>query len=76
MLYFFAGLKKLDKDWVDGYSMAGLSRKWIFDPFRPLLTDEQIDYFMVHLCGLFLDLSAGFLLYFKPTRIIGMYGYF
>jgi len=34
VLYFFAGLKKLDKEWLDGYSMRNLGNHWIFDPFK------------------------------------------
>lgn len=72
LLYFYAGIKKIDLDWVSGYSMTGLSRQWIFDPFRVFLTNEQIDFYMIHICGLIFDLSAGFLLYFDSTRIIGL----
>ena len=72
LLYFCAGLKKMDRDWISGYSMNGLSRKWIFDPFRMFLTNEQIDFYMVHICGLIFDLVQGFLLYFDKTRPIGM----
>lgn len=73
IVYFIAGVKKLDADWVGGYSMEYLSIHWIFDPFRLLLTDDQIDYFIVHLGGLFLDLSAGFLLFFNATRPLGTF---
>ena len=34
IVYFVAGLKKLDRDWVQGYSMSSLSMQWVFDPFR------------------------------------------
>jgi len=34
IVYFIAGLKKLDRDWVDGYSMTNLGYTWVFDPFR------------------------------------------
>ena len=33
LVYFIAGLKKLDMDWVQGYSMNRLSYHWIFSPF-------------------------------------------
>lgn len=76
LLYFYAGIKKLDKDWVTGYSMNGLSRKWLFGPFRLFLSDDLIDYFIVHLGGLVFDLTQGFLLYFDRTRIIAfIFGY-
>lgn len=34
LVYFLAGLKKLDYDWVNGYSMGNLSSHWVFDPFK------------------------------------------
>ena len=34
LVYFIAGLKKLDLDWVTGYSMNELSRHWVFFPFK------------------------------------------
>ena len=33
LVYFIAGLKKLDLDWVAGYSMQKLSHHWVFKPF-------------------------------------------
>ena len=39
---------------------------WFFG--RYLLTNEQIDLYMVHYCGLTLDLTAGYLLFFDITR--------
>ncbi|KAJ8318861.1 hypothetical protein KUTeg_003952 [Tegillarca granosa] len=33
-----------------------------------LLSDEQIDFFIVHLCGWALDMFGGFLLFFDKTR--------
>lgn len=34
IVYFIAGVKKLDADWVEGYSMEHLSRHWLFGPFK------------------------------------------
>jgi len=34
ILYFFAGLKKMDKEWLDGYSMRNLGNHGIFEPFK------------------------------------------
>ena len=34
IVYFIAGIKKLDADWVEGYSMEYLSRHWLFSPFK------------------------------------------
>lgn len=72
-MYFYAGLKKLDMDWMTGYSMTGLSHQWVFDPFRLFLDDESIDLFLVHIGGLCFDLSEGFLLIFNKTRPIGIF---
>lgn len=33
-MYFIAGVKKLDADWVEGYSMSYLAHHWLFDPFK------------------------------------------
>ena len=72
LVYFYAGIKKIDMDWMAGYSMTGLSREWVFDPFRLFLSDEKIDLFLVHIGGLAFDLSEGFLLAFDKTRPIGI----
>lgn len=34
MLYFLAGLKKTDMEWLEGYSMTNLGSHWVFLPFR------------------------------------------
>lgn len=73
LVYFFAGLKKLDLDWMSGYSMLGLSKKWVFDPFRFIMSDHFIDLYMVHVSGLILDLSLGFLLLLDKTRAIAVF---
>lgn len=73
LVYFFAGLKKLDMDWMSGYSMHGLSKQWVFDPFRFFVSDKFIELYMVHICGLILDLSEGFLLLFEKTRLVGVF---
>ena len=72
-MYFYAGLKKIDMDWMTGYSMTGLSRQWVFDPFRSFLSDKTIDLVLVHIGGLMFDLSEGFLLIFDKTRPIGIF---
>ncbi|XP_033729386.1 vitamin K-dependent gamma-carboxylase-like, partial [Pecten maximus] len=68
LVYFIAGLKKLDMDWVTGYSMQNLSSRWVFDPFRLLLSDDQIDLYVVHIGGLLLDMFLGFFLFLDKTR--------
>lgn len=34
LVYFIAGLKKIDFDWIAGYSMSDLAQHWVFDPFK------------------------------------------
>ncbi|XP_039625315.1 vitamin K-dependent gamma-carboxylase isoform X2 [Polypterus senegalus] len=70
IVYFIAGVKKLDGDWVGGYSMNYLSQHWLFDPFRLIFTDEMTSLIVVHGGGLILDLTAGYLLFFDATRPI------
>ncbi|XP_047299876.1 vitamin K-dependent gamma-carboxylase isoform X4 [Homo sapiens] len=73
IVYFIAGVKKLDADWVEGYSMEYLSRHWLFSPFKLLLSEELTSLLVVHWGGLLLDLSAGFLLFFDVSRSIGLF---
>ncbi|KAL7981310.1 hypothetical protein Chor_002206 [Crotalus horridus] len=68
IVYFIAGIKKLDADWVEGYSMGSLGRHWLFSPFRLLLSEELTSLLVVHGGGLVLDLTAGFLLFLDATR--------
>ncbi|XP_025898542.1 vitamin K-dependent gamma-carboxylase, partial [Nothoprocta perdicaria] len=72
IVYFIAGLKKLDADWVGGYSMGSLSRHWLFAPFKLVLSEEATSLLVVHGGGLLLDLSAGFLLFFDATRPLAL----
>ena len=60
-------------DWMSGYSMVGLAHNWVFDPFRFLFSDEVIELYMVHICGLIFDLFEGFLLLFEKTRLFGLF---
>ncbi|KAK7493351.1 hypothetical protein BaRGS_00015477 [Batillaria attramentaria] len=70
LVYFVAGLKKLDIDWVTGYSMQYLASHWVFEPFRLVMTNDEVDYFVVHLGGLTIDLFIGFLFFFDKTRLL------
>lgn len=49
MVYFIAGLKKLDTDWIGGHSMEGLARHWVFDIFKYLFrtVSSKFDCFSV-----------------------------
>ncbi|KAJ1091821.1 hypothetical protein NDU88_004936 [Pleurodeles waltl] len=73
IVYFIAGLKKLDADWVEGYSMGSLSRHWLFDPFKLFLSEEMTNLLVVHGAGLILDLTAGYLLFFDLTRPLALF---
>uniref|UniRef100_A0A8C5H6I0 Vitamin K-dependent gamma-carboxylase n=1 Tax=Gouania willdenowi TaxID=441366 RepID=A0A8C5H6I0_GOUWI len=68
IVYFIAGIKKLDADWVEGYSMSYLAHHWLFDPFKAILPVELVNLLVVHGGGLVLDLTAGYLLFFDATR--------
>ncbi|XP_072311491.1 vitamin K-dependent gamma-carboxylase [Eucyclogobius newberryi] len=68
IVYFIAGIKKLDADWVEGYSMSYLAHHWLFDPFKLILPVELVNLVVVHGGGLILDLTAGYLLFFDVTR--------
>ncbi|KAL1139075.1 hypothetical protein AAG570_009136 [Ranatra chinensis] len=73
LLYFIAGLKKIDSDWLGGYSMSSLSNHWIFSPMRIFLTPEQVDLWIIHVFGFLLDLTVGFWLLFDSTRTVAMF---
>lgn len=40
LVYFIAGVKKLDADWVEGYSMSYLAHHWLFDPFKWVWSEQ------------------------------------
>ncbi|XP_060642951.2 vitamin K-dependent gamma-carboxylase [Anolis sagrei] len=73
IVYFIAGIKKLDADWVEGYSMGSLARHWLFSPFRLVLSEEMTNLLVVHGGGLVLDLTAGFLLFLDATRPFALF---
>ncbi|XP_051155289.1 vitamin K-dependent gamma-carboxylase-like isoform X2 [Leptopilina boulardi] len=72
LLYFLAGLKKTDRDWLSGYSVVSLSGHWVFFPFTIILTAEQTNHFIVHLFGFIFDLTIGFWMMFDKTRLPAM----
>lgn len=37
VLYFNAGIKKLNLEWMSGYAMENISLHWVFTPFRYVL---------------------------------------
>ncbi|XP_056643907.1 vitamin K-dependent gamma-carboxylase isoform X1 [Diorhabda sublineata] len=72
LLYFLAGLKKTDMEWLEGYSMGHIGEHWVFSPLRYFIDTEKIDYFIVHWCGFILDITIGFWLLIDLTRPIAM----
>ncbi|XP_057675465.1 vitamin K-dependent gamma-carboxylase-like [Corythoichthys intestinalis] len=72
IVYFIAGVKKLDADWMGGYSKSYLADHWLFDPFKVILPVDLVSLLVVHGGGLMLDLSAGYLLFFDATRPYAM----
>ena len=46
LVYFYAGLKKIDPDWLSGWSMQNLSKHWVFAPFSLVLSREVKSPFM------------------------------
>ncbi|EDV21674.1 uncharacterized protein TRIADDRAFT_30063 [Trichoplax adhaerens] len=72
LVYFYAGIKKLDPDWITGNSMVSLEAHWVFSLFHYVLTPEQVNLYIVHYGGFAFDLMEGFLLFFDITRPIGL----
>ncbi|CAG2115458.1 unnamed protein product [Medioppia subpectinata] len=72
-IYFMAGLKKIDADWLNGYSMNNLSDHWVFSPFSILLPNEMIDLYVVHLGGFVFDLTIGFFLVWNKSRFFAYF---
>nr|XP_054919472.1 vitamin K-dependent gamma-carboxylase-like [Dermacentor andersoni] len=72
LVYFIAGLKKTDRDWIGGHSMDGLARHWVFDLFKLVMTEEQVDTYVVHWGGFLLDLTVGFLMIGTAVRPVGV----
>ncbi|KAL4122224.1 hypothetical protein QTP88_014594 [Uroleucon formosanum] len=68
VMYFVAGLKKLEPDWLWGYSMMSLGHHHAFAPFRYFFSAEFIDHWIVHIGGFLIDLFSGFGLCFRFTR--------
>ncbi|XP_075735561.1 gamma-glutamyl carboxylase [Rhipicephalus microplus] len=72
LVYFIAGLKKTDRDWIGGYSMEGLGQHWVFDLFKLVMTEEQVDAYVVHWGGFLLDLTVGFFMVASAVRPFGV----
>lgn len=61
--YFYGGIAKLDMDWFQGYPM----KLWLSN-YNGLIGTDGFALFISY-AGLIFDLSIGFLLLFKKTRI-------
>ncbi|XP_044750429.1 vitamin K-dependent gamma-carboxylase [Coccinella septempunctata] len=73
MLYFLAGIKKSNWEWLEGYAMNNMGNHWVFIPFRLFLTPEQVDYLVIHWIGCIFDLTIGFLILLEFTRPVGIF---
>ncbi|KZS07639.1 Gamma-glutamyl carboxylase [Daphnia magna] len=73
LLYFYAGVKKMDPEWLGGYSMKNLGSHWVFTPFKIFLTEETIEYYMVHIGGFVLDLTVGVWLLWPKSRPLALF---
>ncbi len=75
IVYFYGGLAKIDADWLTGVPMVGKGRE-ILDFWGPKLGLPDIDpiWAGLFICwsGLIYDLSIGFLLIFRRTRLFGI----
>lgn len=67
IVYFYGGLAKLNKDWINGYPL----KIWLPGKEFPLLEawlwTESAAYFFSYL-GILFDIGVGFLLFYKPAR--------
>ena len=72
IVYFYGGLAKLDADWLTGIPMIGKGEE-VLAYWTPLLNLPAVDplYVAVFICwvGLIFDLSIGFLLLSRRTRL-------
>lgn len=53
-------------------SLIGWCLTFVPGVYRLVLSEEMTSLLVVHWCGLLLDLSAGFLLFFDASRSIGL----
>lgn len=72
LVYFFGGVAKINWDWLDGEPMRNMLKKRAADfPIAGMLEQEWCVYFFAY-GGLVFDLSIGFLLLFKRTRLLAI----
>ncbi|XP_021340437.1 vitamin K-dependent gamma-carboxylase-like, partial [Mizuhopecten yessoensis] len=68
VMYFVAGIQKLNPEWWYGWGCIRLAEHWVFDIFRLFLTNDQINLYVVHRLGCIIELLIGFLLFFDKSR--------
>lgn len=71
IVYFYAGLAKLDSDWLQGEPMRmWLAERTDFPVIGSAFTSEWVVYLFTY-GGLLFDLGIGFLLVWRRTRAVG-----
>ena len=72
IVYFYAGIAKLNGDWLRGEPVrTWLARRSEMPFFGPYLTEEWVVWAVTY-GGLFFDLFIGFLLLWRPTRALAL----
>lgn len=72
LVFFFAGLNKLNSDWLAGYPQGGwLAERAGLPLIGPLCAHPFATTFVTY-AGILIDLSAGFLLLCRPTLPLGV----
>jgi len=75
IVYFFGGIAKINEDWLTGIPMISKSQQ-ILEYFTPMIGMPDVDIlFMAKLIcwfGLVYDISIGFLLIFRRTRLLAI----
>jgi hypothetical protein len=67
--YFFGGIAKLNRDWLQGEPLrAWLAARTDIEPINTVLTTESVVWFMAY-GALVLDLAVVWLLLYRPTRL-------
>ena len=53
LLYFYAGVKKIDGEWLGGYSMRSTAGHWVFNPFKyvniDITTSDRVEFDVITL---------------------------
>ncbi len=72
IVYFYGGIAKINADWLHCEPMRNMLflRSEAF-PIDGLLTNEWVVHFFAY-GGLLFDLSIGFLLFYRPTRLLAI----